>query len=195
MTKFESGSIICESATIQGDVAIGTGTVVHPLSTIISKIGAGAIIIGSGCIIEEGVSIVNHAGATPKDINIGDGNLFQVGAQISCYSIGSHNVFGAKCAVSSTVRVGSGCTVGATLSLSGDDECHDGNERGILHVEDGSVLFRVNDSNHQVNKPQYNEEWNRAQVESYRRCISDPSQPSFLGKHHKLVLTNAVVEA
>ena len=72
-----------------------TGTIVHPKATIFAI--AGPIVIGTGCIIEEGAIIVNrsmvtlicsainaHLHTRRKEVmRIGDDNLFEIGCRIS----------------------------------------------------------------------------------------------------------------
>ena len=71
-----SKAIVCQDVELKGDITIGAseflfcvivrnphpvsslGTVVHPKATIFAI--AGPIVIGSGCIIEEGAIIVNR---------------------------------------------------------------------------------------------------------------------------------------
>ncbi|KAK4698352.1 dynactin 6, partial [Phenoliferia sp. Uapishka_3] len=72
------------------------------------------IILGSNCIIEEGVVIVNR---TKQPLIIGDDNLFQVGCRVEAISIGSNNTFGARSRVAHTVRISSFCNIGAGCSV------------------------------------------------------------------------------
>jgi dynactin-6 len=71
-----SKAIVCQDVELKGDITVGPskflicpvvtyahpvsllGTVVHPKATIFAI--AGPIVIGSGCIIEEGAIIVNR---------------------------------------------------------------------------------------------------------------------------------------
>ena len=71
-----SKAIVCQDVELKGDITIGSGlhqfsgcfftalkrcvpgTIVHPKATIFAI--AGPIVIGMGCIIEEGVIIVNR---------------------------------------------------------------------------------------------------------------------------------------
>jgi len=73
------------------------GTIVHPKATIFAI--AGPIVIGTGCIIEEGAIIVNRSAAEPTSMSsavdlhlylrrkevmrIGDDNLFEIGCRMS----------------------------------------------------------------------------------------------------------------
>lgn len=75
-----------------------TGTIVHPKATIFAI--AGPIVIGSGCIIEEGAIVVNrfvqcgyivpnlrrNALSRRKEVmRIGDDNLFEIGCRTFPY--------------------------------------------------------------------------------------------------------------
>lgn len=70
-----SKAVVCQDVELKGDITIGSGTqkpvsrihesehlpqgtIVHPKATIFAI--AGPIVIGSGCIIEEGAIIVNR---------------------------------------------------------------------------------------------------------------------------------------
>ena len=55
--QVKENATVIVSAVIEGDVTIGSFTIVHPLATI--KAGEGKIIIGKNNIIEEGVTIEN----------------------------------------------------------------------------------------------------------------------------------------
>lgn len=51
------GATVCEDCTLEGDITIGGGTVIHPRVTIIAE--GGPIIIAEYCIIEE-YSMIIH---------------------------------------------------------------------------------------------------------------------------------------
>ena len=53
-----SKAVVCQDVDMKGDITIGAGTIVHPKATIFAA--GGPIIIGSGCIIEEGAIILNR---------------------------------------------------------------------------------------------------------------------------------------
>jgi dynactin-6 len=86
--------------------------VIHPKATILAL--QGPISIGSNCIIEETVVIVNRQKSLMK---IGDSNLFEVGCRIEAASIGSNNVFEVRSKVAQTIGVGSFCTIGAGCTV------------------------------------------------------------------------------
>lgn len=48
---------MCETSIIQGEVTIGSKTIVHPRARIIAQ--DGPIIIGNDCLIEENSTIIN----------------------------------------------------------------------------------------------------------------------------------------
>jgi len=82
---------VCQDVELKGDITIGAGacdglarrlqvanvaskgTIVHPKATIFAI--AGPIVIGSGCIIEEGAIVVNRR---KEVMRIGDDNLFEI---------------------------------------------------------------------------------------------------------------------
>ncbi|KAG8748648.1 hypothetical protein FRC10_000039 [Ceratobasidium sp. 414] len=71
-----SKAVVCLDVDLKGDVTVGSGTIVHPKATIFAM--AGPIVIGTGCIIEEGVIIVNRRKETMR---IGDSNLLEIGCR------------------------------------------------------------------------------------------------------------------
>ncbi|KAF9014101.1 trimeric LpxA-like protein [Cyathus striatus] len=92
-----SKAIVCQDVELKGDITIGAGTIVHPKATIFAI--AGPIVIGTGCIIEEGVE---------------------------CPTIGSCNTFSTRSRVHHTVRMGSYCVIGAAcLVVPTEDEHFD----------------------------------------------------------------------
>eukprot|EP00947_MAST-08B_sp_MAST-8B-sp1_P003152 g3152.t1 len=114
-SSIAASALVCEDATLEGNVTIGAGTVVHPRCSILAVDG-GSIVIGSDCVIEEQVVITNGPGG--GNVVVGDMNLFEVGARIEADKIGSCNVFEPKSALGAGVTVGDGCVVGATAELA-----------------------------------------------------------------------------
>ncbi|POW00164.1 hypothetical protein PSHT_13202 [Puccinia striiformis] len=114
----DAASVVAQDVDLVGEVTIGPNCIVHPSCTIVAL---GPIIFGSGCIIEEQSVICNRRKSTMR---IGNDNLFSVGCRVEATSIGSHNVFEAKCKVSPEISIesycviGAGCTVVAEPSLS-----------------------------------------------------------------------------
>ncbi|KZP33952.1 trimeric LpxA-like protein [Athelia psychrophila] len=116
-----SKAVVCQDVELKGDITIGSGTIVHPKATIFAI--AGAIVIGSGCIIEEGVIIVNRR---KEVMRIGDENLFEIGCRVESPTIGNSNTFSTRCRVHHTLRVSSHCVVGAgCLVVPTEDEMLD----------------------------------------------------------------------
>lgn len=69
-----AGAVVSSECDLQGDISVGTRTVVHPKARILAR--AGPIRIGESNLIEEQVEIVND---TPNTILIvGDFNVFEV---------------------------------------------------------------------------------------------------------------------
>ncbi len=68
------GAVVCSECEVQGDITIGTRTVIHPKARIIAE--AGPIKIGESNLLEEQVEIIN---TVPNSILIiGDFNVFEV---------------------------------------------------------------------------------------------------------------------
>ncbi|VDD75758.1 unnamed protein product [Mesocestoides corti] len=112
------GAVVCSECVLQGDITIGTRTVIHPKARIIAE--SGPIRIGESNLIEEQVEIVN---TIPNTILIiGDFNVFEVGARVYSREIGNSNVFESKCFVGPQVRISNGCVVGAMCSLSASEQ-------------------------------------------------------------------------
>lgn len=103
---------IAQDVNLRGPIVISKGTVVHPKASILAL--TGPIEIGSDCIIEEQVTIIN---SSPHLAKIGDGNLFEVGSRIESSSIGHHNVFEIKSRVGRNVAIGSYCTISAGCAV------------------------------------------------------------------------------
>ena len=55
--RIASSAVVCQEATLTGDITIGEGTIIQPKASIIAE--AGPIIIGPNNIIEELVVIKN----------------------------------------------------------------------------------------------------------------------------------------
>ncbi|KAL0952508.1 hypothetical protein HGRIS_006771 [Hohenbuehelia grisea] len=116
-----SKAIVCQDVELKGDITIGSGTIVHPKATIFA-IG-GPIVIGTGCIVEESVIIVNRR---KEVMRIGDDNLFEIGCRVECPSIGNSNTISTRSRVHHTVRMSSHCVVGAgCLVVPTEDEILD----------------------------------------------------------------------
>ncbi|KAF8518372.1 trimeric LpxA-like protein [Hysterangium stoloniferum] len=113
-----SKAVVCQDVELKGDITIGAGTVVHPKATIFAL--ASPIVIGQGCIIEEGAIIVNRR----KEImRIGDDNLFEIGCRVESPSIGHANTISTRARVHHTVRLTSYCIIGAgCLVAPSEDE-------------------------------------------------------------------------
>ncbi|KAL8292544.1 hypothetical protein RQP46_001156 [Phenoliferia psychrophenolica] len=110
--KVGSKAVVVADCDIRGNITIGPGCILHPRCTILAM--SGPIILGSNCIIEESVVLVNR---TKQTVVIGDDNLFQVGCRVEAVSIGSNNTFGARCRVAHTMSIASYCNIGAGCSV------------------------------------------------------------------------------
>ena len=123
----EPGAIVCKTSNIQGDVTIGTGTVVHPKASIIAE--GGPIIIGPNNIVEEFALIKNEWLLDPSlplgkqllprgPMIIGSHNLFEVCCEVTSARIGEFNRFGPRAKVCTGLKIGSHCVVGAATVVS-----------------------------------------------------------------------------
>ncbi|EJU02175.1 trimeric LpxA-like protein, partial [Dacryopinax primogenitus] len=108
-----SRAVVCSDVDLKGDVTIGSNTVVHPKVTIYAI--AGPIIIGSGCIIEEGVVIVNKHKETMR---IGDENHLEINSRTESPSIGNCNLIGTRARVHHTVSISSYCVIQPAVIFS-----------------------------------------------------------------------------
>lgn len=124
--KIGSGAIVCSEQTrLEGDITIGSKTVIHPTATIIAR--SGPIIIGDCNLIEEYVTIIN---VSENPMIIGSHNVFEVGSYCESPQIGDHNILESKSRVGCETRISSGCVIGAMCAVNND---------GIL--PDNTVIF------------------------------------------------------
>ncbi|XP_030377278.1 dynactin subunit 6 [Scaptodrosophila lebanonensis] len=117
--KIMPKSVVCEESTLNGDITISSGCVVHPSATIIAE---APIVLGENCIVEEYATIAHRlkdgaASDASNTLHIGANNVFEVGCTVEAARIGDKNVFESKCFVGSGVTVSSGCVVGAGIQL------------------------------------------------------------------------------
>ncbi|GAB5357055.1 hypothetical protein AAMO2058_000341300 [Amorphochlora amoebiformis] len=97
-------------------IEIDEGTTMHPEATILAN--KGPIKIGKFNLLEEKSVIVND---TPNPMVIGDFNAFEVGSCVRASSVGSRNVFEVKSVVEAGAEIGSGCVVGAGVTICKGD--------------------------------------------------------------------------
>uniref|UniRef100_A0A1I7YJF4 Dynactin subunit 6 n=1 Tax=Steinernema glaseri TaxID=37863 RepID=A0A1I7YJF4_9BILA len=103
------GAVVVKDCILEGEITIGTGTVVHPKATI--RALTGPIVIGENNIIEE-TSIIENNHEDGFVMKIGNENVFEVGAVVKARSVGDHNVFHIRSEVGSEVEVPEGCSIG-----------------------------------------------------------------------------------
>nr|CAD7587702.1 unnamed protein product [Timema genevievae] len=115
--KILPGALVCKECDLQGEITIGSMTIVHPKVTIIAE--AGPIIIGENNLIEEQTSIINRLpqgtttpSATPVLI-IGANNVFEVDSYSEAMKIGDNNVLESKAFIGRDVELTNGCIIGA----------------------------------------------------------------------------------
>lgn len=136
--SISGGAMVCDDATLTGDIRVGSGTVVHPRCTI-SCVEGGSIVIGPDCVIEEQVAIVNRQ---PVTMEIGAMNLFEVGCRVEALRVGSRNVLEPKSQLGAGTSVGDGCVIGATVCVDGDTQ-----------VPNDTVVYSVDGALHQRLQP------------------------------------------
>eukprot|EP00038_Savillea_parva_P000295 m.95345 g.95345 ORF g.95345 m.95345 type:complete len:169 (+) comp10102_c0_seq1:132-638(+) len=119
--KIAAAAVVSKLVEIVGDVTIGDDTVVHPSCKILAE--GGPIVIGSGCLIEELVTIRNTREAP---MTIGNGNVFEVGAVCEAQSVGDNNVIAARAHVGSQVTVSDRCVIGVTVTLQEEETLENG---------------------------------------------------------------------
>jgi carbonic anhydrase/acetyltransferase-like protein (isoleucine patch superfamily) len=106
--NLENNATVVTAATLEGNISIGSYTVVHPHAII--KSGDGQIIIGKNNIIEEGVLIENK-GPPGSVMIIGDDNIFKVKSTIYANQIGNNNVFGIKSIIGEGTSITNLCSI------------------------------------------------------------------------------------
>lgn len=79
-----AGGATAAGATLTGDITIGPETVVFPGAEVRCCEGAGPVVIGRGCVLEEGARLVNLG---PGEMRVGDGNLFEVGCTVHAQEV------------------------------------------------------------------------------------------------------------
>lgn len=78
--RIAAGAVVCARAIFEGgDISIGPDTVVFSGARISCTKGAGPVVIGRGCVLEEGSSIES---VEPGGLRVGEGNLFEVGCTV-----------------------------------------------------------------------------------------------------------------
>eukprot|EP00752_Nemacystus_decipiens_P007568 g6761.t1 len=194
--RIAKGAVVCDGgaakppyhhageagAMLAGDITIGPETVVFPGAEIRCGEGAGPVVIGRGCVLEEGACLVNEG---PGEMRIGDGNLFEVGCKVYARQVGDYNTFQPKCEVGPEVAVASGCCIGPTVVL------------GVaLKIEDNSSVFRLGGAvdEYSIQRRARNTETNRARVKAYQSALASQGKKYYLGKYNKLLPPSAAAE-
>ncbi|EKM61599.1 uncharacterized protein PHACADRAFT_204766 [Phanerochaete carnosa HHB-10118-sp] len=111
-----SKAVVCQDVDMKGDITIGAGTIVHPKATIFAA--SGPIVIGSGCIIEEGAIVLNRR---KEVMRIGDDNLFEIGCRVEC-PMANFNTICTRARIHYTTRLSSYCVVGAGCLVVATEE-------------------------------------------------------------------------
>ena len=143
--------ICCKNIEIEGQIAFGTGCIIHPDCSIIAE--GGPIIFGEYNIIEEKVRIINRAprdpqgnvipGKKPVPMQIGNYNLFEVGTIIENSEIGNSNAFQHRahiepgCIVENACVITEGVTVSSGSRVPSEMVVHNyGRMRGLTIVQE-----------------------------------------------------------
>ncbi|CAM9704088.1 unnamed protein product [Ectocarpus sp. 13 AM-2016] len=189
VVRIAEGAMVCDGAaakppyhgsgaagaTLTGDITIGPDTVVFPGAQIRCCEGAGPVVIGRGCVLEEGACLVNVG---PGEMRVGDGNLFEVGCAVRAQKVGDYNTFQPKCEVGQGVTVASGCSIAPTVVLD-----------VALKLEDDCSVFRLGGAvdEYSIQRRPRNTESNRARVNSYRTALASQGKKYYLGKFNELL--------
>ncbi|VDO46901.1 unnamed protein product [Onchocerca flexuosa] len=72
-----SDAVVCKEAILEGEITIGSGTVVHPTAVI--RATNGPIIIGENNNIEE-TSVIENLNENGETLLIGRDNVFEIGS-------------------------------------------------------------------------------------------------------------------
>ncbi|VDK87644.1 unnamed protein product [Onchocerca ochengi] len=72
-----SNAVVCKEAILEGEITIGSGTVVHPTAVI--RATNGPIIIGENNNIEE-TSVIENLNENGETLLIGRDNVFEIGS-------------------------------------------------------------------------------------------------------------------
>lgn len=113
--------VLCNEATLAGEIVLGANTVVHPRSSILAD--TAPIILGKSNIVEERVVLRN---TTSDVIYVGDENIFEVGCVVEAAKVGNQNVFEAKSTVHRDAVIGSNCVVGVGCVVKEGERLEDG---------------------------------------------------------------------
>lgn len=174
------GALVCEDARVEGDVTIGSGTVVHPRCSILAT--SGPIVIGPDCVIEEQVVIVNDNGGGGGDggdgavMEIGGMNLFEVGCVVEAARVGSCNVVEPKAVLGRGCVVGDGCVVAATVKVE-----------AAAAVPDETVLYRAGPEGKQFARLQPRSKARHAtQITRYLEILREPESRCCILNFHNL---------
>lgn len=118
LKKISQKALVCSEYTqLEGDILVGSKTVIHPTAKILAL--KGPIVIGECNLIEEYVTIRNDS---PTPLIIGSQNVFEVGCQIESQSIGNNNTFEAKCRVTRNFLVGNNCIIGVKCCMETEEQ-------------------------------------------------------------------------
>ncbi|CAG0893171.1 unnamed protein product [Darwinula stevensoni] len=118
--KIAPGAVVYSKCDLQGDITIGSHTIVHPGARIIAK--GGPIVIGDCNIIEERVTILNEErGEGQHVMTIGSNNVFEVDAHIEAMKIGDYNVIEPKAHLGYGIELTNGCIISAMNRLTGKE--------------------------------------------------------------------------
>jgi len=112
VVSISSGAVVPRDCTLEGNISIGEGTVLHPRCKIIAE--NGSIAIGKGNIIEEHATIIN---SYSEVMRIGSYNLIETGARVSSRRVGDRNTIEIRAVLSEGTVVGNDCVVGVNVRI------------------------------------------------------------------------------
>nr|CAG4648376.1 EOG090X0I48 [Moina brachiata]SVE93362.1 EOG090X0I48 [Moina brachiata] len=116
--KIATGAVVCCECELQGDITIGSRTVIHPRAKILAL--GGPIIIGENNIIEEQAQIINRCtedGSTVTMV-IGNNNVFEVDCIVETKKIGDNNIVESKAFVGAPMILTNGCVIAAKCEVA-----------------------------------------------------------------------------
>ncbi|KAF9326179.1 Dynactin subunit 6 [Podila minutissima] len=111
--KISPRALVCQDNELRGEIYVGAGTVLHPQCKVWAT--GGAIIFGSGNIVEENAVIINRG---PEALIIGDNNVFEVGSVMEGMKMGNRNTLEVKSHVKVGTWLGDECVIGTVCSTN-----------------------------------------------------------------------------
>ncbi|OZC08790.1 bacterial transferase hexapeptide repeat protein [Onchocerca flexuosa] len=124
-----SDAVVCKEAILEGEITIGSGTVVHPTAVI--RATNGPIIIGENNNIEE-TSVIENLNENGETLLIGRDNVFEIGS--------------VRCQVGPNTMVTRGCFIGTNCIAVLQEE-----------LPENTVIYGKNNSRRVARDPPQND--------------------------------------